>query len=272
MKKTFQDVIDKLPSNWIDVTKEGFKGHIETKEQKLGYYAFEVNEELACFYFGECAVLHELLEVLIASDYMKSIKNLNIGTFNESHGNYDYQESVKILSRGFFPKLETFTIGQYDELYNGGMNFQGILGDVTMLLEKMPNLKELELCGTFALKKELNFNHLTKLTLWSDSDTLEYFSDTVSDISQTTLSNFLLSNLPMLNYLELFVGEDSTFVFPEDFLEGKNVPNLKHLDVEGGFIVGEKEKILFSKIKESCNIINIISKEKKSKNTIKLFS
>ena len=261
-QKNFQDIIDKLPSNWIDVNKDGFQGHIRTKEEKLGYYAFEVNEEGAYFYFGGCAVLHELLEVLIVSDYLKSIKELYIGTFNESHGDYDYQESVKILSRGFFPKLETFSMGQYDELYNGGMNFQGILGDVTTLLGKMPNLKELELCGTFELKKELGFNHLTKLTLWSDSDTLAYFPDTVSDISQTTLSNFLLSSLPRLNHLELFVGEDSAFVFPKGFLEGTTVPNLEHSDIEGGFIAGEKDKLLNSKIKESCNIINIISNKK----------
>jgi hypothetical protein len=255
----FQNIIENLPPKWRDHEKEGFHGHEKIKKENIGYYIFEVNRNEAYFYFGGCKVVHELLDVLIDSCYAESIEELYIGILNVSHGNYDYEESVKILSKGFFPNLKIFSIGSYDELYNGGMNFTGKLGDVTSLVKRMPKIEELELLGYFEFKQKMNFLHLKKLTLWSDSDTKGWFSEIPSDISQETLDNFLLSDLPQLNYLELFVDDDSLFQFPQIFLDAKTAPKLELMDIEGGFLVGEEEKLLKSALADSYNMTRIVS-------------
>lgn len=257
----FQNIITNLPKNWRDLKKEKFHGHEEIKRKNIGYYVFKVNEDEAYIIFGGCEVAHNLLKVLVTSLYSQTIKKLHIGIFNESHGNYDYEESVKILSEGFFPNLKIFSIGFYDELYNGGMNFAGKLGDVTRLVKKMPKIEELELMGFFEFKQKMNFPYLTKLTLWSDSDSIGWLS-LYHDISQDTLDNFLLSNLPQLNYLELFVDDDSLFSFPEKFLEAETTPILKKMDIEGGFLLGEEERFLKSALRNRKYRTRIVSNKK----------
>ena len=257
----FQNIIDNLPDKWRDLDKEGFQGHKKIKNENIGYYAFKVNNQTAHLFFGGCEITHELLEILVCSLYSQTIEELYVGILNVSHGNYDYEKSVEILSKAFFPNLKRCSIGSYDELYNGGMNFTGKLGDVTSLVKKMPNIEELELCGHFEFIEKIKFSHLKKLTLWSDSDT-SCLSDKPNDISQETLDNFLLSDLPKLNYLELFVDDDSTFQFPKAFLEAKTVPKLELMDIEGGFLVGEEEKLLSSALADSYNMTRIVSNKK----------
>lgn len=196
---------------------------------------------------------------MIDSLYSQTLEELYVGILNVSHGNFDYEESVKILSQGFFPSLKIFSIGSYDELYNGGMNFTGKLGDVTSLVKKMPKIEELELLGYFEFKQKMNFPHLKNLTLWSDSDTKGWFSEIPSDISQETLNNFLLSDLPKLNHLELFVDDNSLFQFPQFFLDAKTAPKLELMDIEGGFLVGEEEKLLKSALANIYNRNRIVS-------------
>ncbi|CAA6802358.1 MAG: Unknown protein [uncultured Sulfurovum sp.] len=257
----FQDIITNIPANWRDLNKEKLHGHEEIKKENIGYYLFKVNIDEAHVIFGGCEPAHALLKVLVRSLYSQTIKKLHIGIFNESHGNYDYEDSVQILSKGFFPNLKIFSIGFYDELYNGGMNFAGKLGDVTTLVQKMPRIEELELMGFFELKQKVDFQYLRKLTLWSDSDSIGWLS-LYHDISQDTLDNFLLSNLPKVNCLELFLDDDSHFVFPQIFLEAKTVSKLELMDIEGGFLIGEEEKLLESALADSCNITRIVSNKK----------
>jgi len=255
----FKNIIENLPSKWRDLSKEGFQGNEKVKKENIGYYIFEVNQKQAHLFFGGSEITHELLDILIDSLYTQTLEELYIGIFNVSHGNYDYEESVKILSKGFFPNLKIFSIGLYDELYNGGMNFTGKLGDVTVLLKKMPKIEELELLGYFEFKEKIDFLHLKKLTLWSDSDTKYWFPNLISnDISQNTLENFLLSNLPKLNYLDLFVDQDSIFQFPLAFLSTKTTPKLELINIEGGFLRGEEEKLLNSDLANRHNIITRI--------------
>jgi len=249
--KLFDNILKELPKNWIDIDKDKFS----KVGNDIGYYQFVVNEEKAYFIFGGSEVLSKLLKVFVNSPYPKEIKKLFVGTFNESLGDYNYKEAVKILSKGYFPNLEIFSIGFYDELCNSGMYFYGELGDITLLLKNMPNLKELELCGYFILIKPLEFKKLQKLTLWSESDIIE------KDISQNTLDNFLLSSMPLLKRLEIFVDDESSFVFPKKFLDGKTTPKLDILDIEGGFLKTEEDKLLKSNIKDSCNFIKIVSND-----------
>ena len=255
----FQKSIENLPLKWRDFNKEGFLGHKTIEKENIGYYIFKVTQQKAHLFFGGCKIAHELLEILVHSLYSKTIEELYIGILNVSHGSYDYEESVKILSKGFFSNLKRFSIGSYEELYNGGMNFTGKVGNVTTLLKKIPNIEELELCGHFEFKERMSFLHLKKLTLWSDSDNKGWFSDIPSDISQETLDNFLLSDLPKLHHLELFVDDNSIFKFPQDFLEAKTAPKLDLMDIEGGFLVGEGEKLLKSALADSYNMTRIVS-------------
>jgi len=261
----FQNILENLPRKWRDHNKEGFHGHETIKKENIGYYGFEINQQEAYLFFGGGEIAHKLLKILVDSLYLQTIEELYVGILNVSHGNYDYEESVKILSKGFFPNLKICSIGSYDELFNGGMNFTGKLGDVTTLIKKMPKIEELEFLGYFEFKQKMNFLHLKKLTLWSDSDTKHYFPNLIpSDISQETLDNFLLSDLPHLNYLELFVDDDSTFQFPQLFLDTKTAPKLELMDIEGGFLVGEEERLLKSALADSCSRIRtrIVSNER----------
>ena len=255
----FQNIIENIPLKWRDINKEGFEEHEKIKKENIGYYEFKINPKKAHLFFGGCEIAHELLTILVDSLYSQTIEELHVGILNVSHGSYDYEESVKILSKGFFPSLKIFSIGSYTELYNGGMNFTGKLGDVTSLIKTMPKIEELELFGYFEFKQKVNFLHLKKLTLWSDSDTKDWFPELSSDISQETLDNFLLSDLLQLNYLELFVHDDSLFQFPQIFLDAKTAPKLELMDIEGGFLVGEEEKLLKSTLADSCNVIHIVS-------------
>ena len=257
----FQKIIENLPLKWRDFNKEGFHGHDTIERENIGYYIFEINQQEAHLVFGGCETAHELLEILVHSLYSQSIEELYVGILNVSHGTYDYEESVKILSQGFFPNLKMFSIGSYDELFNGGMNFTGKLGDVTSLVKKMPNIEELELCGYFELQERIQSPHIKTLTLWSNSDT-EWFTTKPNDISQETLENFLLSDLPQLHTLELFVAEDSVFQFPQTFLEAKTAPKLEILDIDGGFLVGEEEKLLKSAFANSQIRTDIVSNER----------
>jgi len=241
----FQEVLDTMPLNWIDIKNKDLLQY--QNKTDLSYYNFKVTRDEAIFYFGGCDTVHKLLEIFIKSTYIKTIQTLYIGIFNESQGSYDYQKIVKILSKGNFPKLKFFSIGNYDELYNGGMNFLGNLGDITYLLEIMSHLEYLELNGYFELKKRLTFLYLKKLFLLTDSDTRWWYPNLIDqDISQNTLDNFLLSSYPKLLYFEIGVDDDSSFTFPKLFLEAPKMPILEQLTIEGGFKIGEKEKILQS--------------------------
>ncbi|HIP30897.1 MAG TPA: hypothetical protein EYG83_08855 [Sulfurospirillum arcachonense] len=243
--KRFQKIINNLPTTWLNVDNEYYKGNKDEDGNKLGYFAFEVSEKEALFLFGGCAIAHELLEVFVNSSYVKTIEWLDIGIFNESHGSYDYEESVKILEKCCFPQLKYFSIGSYNEMYNGGMNFTGKLGDVTELLEQMPNLEELELDGWFELKKPLEFLELKELYILSESDSSGWFSDFMpNDISQQTLDNFLSSNFPELVRLELGLSEDSNFTFNRELIGAKRVPKLERLDISEGFKVGDKALLI----------------------------
>jgi len=258
----FQNILENLPRKWRDLKKEGFHGHEKIKKENIGYYSFKVNQQKAYLFFGGGEIAHKLLKILVDSLYSQTLEELYVGILNVSHGNYDYEESVKILSKGFFPNLKICSIGSYDELFNGGMNFTGKLGDVTTLIKKMPKIEELELLGYFEFKQKMSFLHLKKLTLWSDSDAKGWFPDIPNDISQETLNNFLLSDLPHLNYLELFVDDDSTFQFPQLFLDAKTAPKLELMDIEGGFLVGEEERLLKSALADSYNMTRIVSNER----------
>lgn len=257
----FKKLINNLPLNWIDIENNNYVGLKNKDGNKLGYYAFEVNEKDANFCFASGDILHKLLNIFVKSAYCESIETLSIGRFNESHGSYDYEESVKILETNSFPNLKNFSIGFFDELYNGGMNFAGKMGDITKLLEQMPKLERLEIDGYFELKKALTFLNLKDLNILSDSDTASWFEGSMPyDISQQTLDNILLSKFPKLIKFEIGLDDESSFTFHQEFLDAKNLPSLKILNIEGGFAIGEEKKLLESSLAEVYQIRGIVSK------------
>lgn len=234
-----KNIVENLPSDWIDLIGYSIHDIISSN-----YYSFEINSKKVELYIGNSNVRDELLTILIESQYSQTIESLDIGRYNTSNEMIDYENSINILSKGFFPNLKEFSIGEFGLIYNGETCY-GKIGNITNLFKKMPRLEKLEILGTFELKEKIKFLHLERAKLISQKYGV---SNIDRDISQKTLNNFLLSSLPKLEILEISVFDDSTFTLPQEFLDNKTTPELYSLVIEGGFLTGEDKKILNSEI------------------------
>ncbi|PZP50231.1 MAG: hypothetical protein DI598_06065 [Pseudopedobacter saltans] len=195
----------------------------------------------------------EFVKSLTSSGATENLLDLEIGWQEENKDflrnfslkdNFDYSSISQELSRIYFPNLLNFSFG-FDELFVNQDMLYGILGDMTQVLENMPKLEKLWLCGIFELDSPTKLEHLVELnidTFWVNSwlDVVEK-----NDLSETTFTNIFLSNLPNLEKfilaLKTETNESKVYSIPENIYA--LFPKLKFLRIEGFFEKGTKEKL-----------------------------
>lgn len=190
----------------------------------------------------------DLIGAFAKSKIPSQLKRLSIGDSSYALGKgRNYERISKILGEIEFPNLKSFEYGVW-KLFSNSHCLYGDLGDVTKLLNRMPKLERLSLYGNFELNNLLGFSNLKSLDILLD--------DFVTGInggflSQSTLNNLLNSEYPLLN--DFFLGlecdnDQYGYKFSEHFLSGDKFPNLNKLEITGGFVSGEKERLLQSPI------------------------
>ncbi len=199
---------------------------------------------------------------LIASELFVGSSTLSYSLPNSTlDESLDYTAITEILSKGFYPNLNEFRFG-ITELFCNAHGFNGAIGDITTLLEKMPNLELLVLGGTFSLTKPLNLTHLKELDIQ------------VVDMSEVSLSmeptvdtfkNLFKSHLTELNELTIDFNcfgsfeRRTNYSFPAEFLNAEYTPALNSIEITGLFEEGEvkrlKNSLLWNKCQRKfCNI------------------
>ena len=204
------------------------------------------------FYLGgECV---ELVSDFANSDYPQDIETLVIGNSSFGMGEHEnYTELVKKVSFARFPNLKVLELGIW-ELFCNAHCMYGKLGDVTKILKNSPIIERLGLYGNFELTESANFEFLKDITV-----TLEDYTSGSNGgfINHSTFTKLLESDCPILEeaFIDLNCEDDQYgYRFPDKFLEGKNMPKLKKLEITGGFLSGEKERLLKSPIGTRPNI------------------
>lgn len=184
----------------------------------------------------------ELARALVRTKLPQQLKTLHVGgtTFShsldlsayqtESRG--EYRNLIEELSQVDFPQLESLCLGVYELYCNDGTIYYPI-GDVTRILQKVPVVQQLWLCGHFELTQCGVFPELTELNVEMED---EWYPE-VPPLSQASLDNLLQSELPKLDELYINLASASlspTYEIPSD-LSGANVPSLRKLEIVGCF-------------------------------------
>ncbi|GEM75020.1 hypothetical protein [Vibrio sagamiensis] len=208
----------------------------------------QMPNQLKGIYFylgGECV---QLVSDFVNSYYPQHIEKLVIGNSSFAIGKHqNYTELVNKVSVARFPNLKILDLGVW-QLFSNSHCMYGQLGDITKILNNSPKIERLGLYGNFELTEAVNFECLKSITV-----TLEDFvtGSNGGFISHSTLNKLLESDYPALEeaYIDLNCDDDQYgYRFPDTFLEGKNLPKLKKLEITGGFLNGEKERLLQSPI------------------------
>ncbi|WP_344799762.1 endonuclease V [Litoribacillus peritrichatus] len=212
------------------------------------------------FYIGSAHL--NIFKSYVNSSFPSKVYDLFVGSSTESYqpedstvfANLDYSIVTEILSRASYPKLKVFRYG-VTELFCNAEGVNGAVGDITELLEKMPNLECLEVGGSFTLSKPLNLPKLKELAIcivdgWDTS-----FS---KEPTEETFTNLFKSNLPSLNDLTINFNcygdfeRNTNYTFPDDFLTSKSMPNLSYIEISGLFKQGEIKRLKESSIWDKC--------------------
>jgi hypothetical protein len=198
------------------------------------------------FYLG--GEPEELISAFALSEYPQSLERLDIGNSSYAIGrNQDYRALISTIENTEFPNLKQLELGIWEQFCNAHSMY-GKLGDVTKLVTNCPLVSKLGLYGCFELNRSLRLSSLKDITVTLDDFTT---GSNGGFISQATLSNLLDSYFPTLEQasLDLNCEEDQNgYIFSDLFLAGKNMPRLKRLEIAGGFLRGEKERLLESPI------------------------
>ncbi len=207
----------------------------------------------AHFYLGgECA---ELISSFANSEHSQSIERLAIGNSSFAVGSgLDYTSLIKEINGIRFPCLKVLELGVW-ELFSNSHCMYGTLGEITQVLTNIPQIENIGLYGYFELNEAVNLETLKSLTVRLDDYTT---GANGGFINHSTLKNLLESDCPNLE--KMFIDlecEDNQYgyYFPEKFLKGENMPKLKKLEITGGFLSGEKERLLKSPIGTRSDVI-----------------
>ena len=205
------------------------------------------------FYLGgECV---ELVAGFARSDCPRSVEQLSLGNSSFALGKgLDYSWLVKELSSASFPNLRLLDLGVW-ELFSNSHCMFGRLGDVTSVLQSSPKVERLGLYGSFELSEPVRFGSLRDLTVTLEDHTT---GSNGGFLSHSTFTKLLESDYPDLEeaFLNLECEDDDFgYRFSEKFLEGEELPRLKKLEITGGFLEGERERLLASPIGTRSGVI-----------------
>lgn len=250
--KNFQNEILKLPESIRSIGKVTTLG-INNRLSEATSLPETLNN--LNIYLGSNS--ESIVEEFIRSGYPHTITSLCIGDSSDSQ-NYgrDYRNISKLLSKTSFPNLKNFELGVWELLYNEHCLY-GKLGNITAVLQSMPDLETLTLCGSFTLDSPINLYELKEIIIKLDDDTTGING---GYISQETLTNLLNSTFPSLKeaYLDLDLeilwtddykrvegntANNQNYIFSDSFLQGKSWNGLKKIELSGGYAIGELEKL-----------------------------
>lgn len=216
----------------------------------------KIIKEFNCYLGSEG---QSLIEAFVKSPYTATVEKLSIGDSSDStrrYGMIDYRKIVEILSNAEYPNLKTLELGVWELLCNAHCLY-GRLGDITVILENMPNLEELNLYGSFELNYPIKLKNLQQLHIILDDDMTGING---GYITQETLDNLLNSYFPVLNIVSLNLEMEEPQIYPFEgyrdthsnnmdysftdlFLSGQTWPNLQNLFLLGGYLEGEIDKL-----------------------------
>ncbi len=196
------------------------------------------------FYLGgECV---ELIAAFARSAGPRSVERLSLGNSSFAIGEgLDYAAAVRQLGSARYPQLKSLDLGVW-ELFSNSHCLFGTLGDVTSVLRNSPELERLGLYGSFELTEALRFGSLRDLTVTLEDPTT---GSNGGHLSHATLANLLESDFPRLEVLFLDLeceDDDAGYHLPDGFLAGARAPELKKIEVTGGFREGERARLLGS--------------------------
>ena len=196
-----------------------------------------------------------LISSFSSSGYPQKIEQLAIGNSTHEIGSHqDYRGLINLLKNTEFPNLKQLELGVW-ELFHNAHCLYGNLGDVSSILRHSPKVEDIGLYGYFEITEKNNFSFLKNIMV-----TLEDYATASNGgfINQSSLSNLLESEFPLLEemYIDLTCQEDQYgYKFPQKFLDGMNVPMLKKLEIAGGFLSDEKERLLGSPIYNRSGVV-----------------
>jgi len=205
------------------------------------------------FYLG--GSMQSLMSSFSTSVFPSKIEHLSIGnsSYAESPVDTNYIEMIEVLESCNFINLKSLCLGCW-ELFCNSHCLYGKLGDITSILKNSPNLEYLGLYGNFQLSQSLSLNRLKDLTIELDDPETNVNG---GFITQSTLDFILESQFSMLEevYIDLECDKnDYSYTFPNKFLEGLTMPQLKKIEIAGGFANQEKERLLKSPLINKNNI------------------
>lgn len=190
-------------------------------------------------YFAEGS--YDILKNLIENGINENLKCLTLG-FEHSNSKYGYKDYSKIselLSTAKFPKLKSFEYG-IDYLLVNEEQYSPHLGDLTNVLNNMPSIEKLDLCGSFELVNKVFFKNIKEIFI------TDYDSESTNGIISSTTLDFLMnSDFESLENFQiaLEVNNNIAYHFKEDVLL-KNISKLKWVAIDGKFEKGTKEKLI----------------------------
>lgn len=237
----------RIPSTNSSLNKYCIFGDIKTPHREH-LKAIPLN---AC-HFAFLCVGDETIEVLrafIESDFPQQTQSLMIGSSSDDQtqaGKLNYQATIKLLGQCDWPKLQNLFLGEYI-LFCNGSDQLGRLGDITPLISRAPQLRELSLKGHFQLTSPVQLPFLRTL----DIDTLSNMGLGPEPLSQSTVTHLGHSDWPQLKtaYLNLEdENEGMIYTIPTKLLNAQNTPQLTYFELCGQFIPGTRMAIQQSKL------------------------
>lgn len=215
----------------------------------------EIPAEVTGFRFYLGSDCEGLIQGFANSKFTEQVERLTVGSssFNMGMGR-NYENLTQILSTAKFPNLKVLGLGVWD-LFSNSHGMYGSIGNITTLLDNMPNLEKLWLYGAFDLDAQVTLSKLSELNVTLD-DHITGVNGGL--ISQVTLSNLLESNLPSLQdaFIDLDCEDnDMDYQMPNSLIEGKSWPRLKKIEFTGGYAQGEIDKILKSEFVRENKIV-----------------
>lgn len=173
-----------------------------------------------------------IIAAFAASPEATTVQNLMIGTshaYIPTHrAPYDFCQAIAALKNARMPALKRLILGEMELLFNGH-GYYGHLGDITALFGVASNLTELHIRGRATLSEPVHHDRLQVLSIVAD-DIAGHSGPTAPE----TVTNILSSHFPNLTqlHLSLEADEEPSYVIPEAFYAGSNMPALRQVEMD----------------------------------------